>query len=109
MSPRMQTLYGQSSQNSQGQYLLEWGSKTHLLGMLDGSSFSDIVAAKMKKEGTLHDFLKSVQHQALTGGQKSIKVPKEKIMSEDDEADFTSCRVNDLPRDFAWGVATAAY
>jgi beta-glucosidase/6-phospho-beta-glucosidase/beta-galactosidase len=23
--------------------------------------------------------------------------------------DFTSCRVNDFPPDFAWGVATAAY
>jgi beta-glucosidase len=30
-------------------------------------------------------------------------------INEQDEADFTSCRLNDLPRDFAWGVATAAY
>ena len=28
-------------------------------------------------------------------------------INEDD--DFTSCRLNELPKDFAWGVATAAY
>ena len=29
--------------------------------------------------------------------------------SIDDERDYTSCRVIDVPNDFAWGVATAAY
>ena len=29
--------------------------------------------------------------------------------NNDEDADFTSCRLNDLPTDFAWGLATAAY
>ena len=28
---------------------------------------------------------------------------------DSDVVDFTSCRLNDIPLDFAWGVATAAY
>lgn len=42
-------------------------------------------------------------------GARNFKNPELIFMSEDQEADFTSCRLNDLPPDFAWGVATASY
>ena len=32
-----------------------------------------------------------------------------KSISLDNQTDFTSCRLQDVPLDFAWGVATAAY
>jgi hypothetical protein len=36
-------------------------------------------------------------------------MPLEKVRIEDDDTDFSSCREIDLPKHFAWGVATAAY
>jgi hypothetical protein len=43
-------------------------------------------------------------------GSKTFQKPFLVTINEDDyDADFTSCRLNDLPRDFAWGVATASY
>ena len=40
------------------------------------------------------------------GNRDFLKPPH---LGVDEDADFTSCRLNDLPKDFAWGVATAAY
>ena len=42
-------------------------------------------------------------------GTRNIMLPNMVTQNEDEDADFTSCRLNDLPRDFAWGLATAAY
>ena len=42
-------------------------------------------------------------------GLREFKNPVQVSLIEDDESDFTSCRLNDLPTDFAWGLATAAY
>ena len=40
-------------------------------------------------------------------GNREFLMPPHLGINEND--DFTSCRINDLPKDFAWGVATAAY
>jgi short subunit dehydrogenase-like uncharacterized protein len=42
-------------------------------------------------------------------GTRNFMHPYMVSLNEDEDADFTSCRLNDLPRDFAWGLATAAY
>ena len=42
-------------------------------------------------------------------GSRNFQQPYMVKVNEDQDADFTSCRLNDLPRGFAWGVATAAY
>jgi short subunit dehydrogenase-like uncharacterized protein len=42
-------------------------------------------------------------------GTRKFNHPAQINFVEDDNIDFTSCRLNDLPPTFAWGVATAAY
>lgn len=42
-------------------------------------------------------------------GMRNFQNPFMVNLIENEDADFTSCRLNDLPTDFAWGVATAAY
>ncbi len=42
-------------------------------------------------------------------GARNFKHPYMVTLNDNEDADFTSCRLNDLPRDFAWGLATAAY
>lgn len=54
-------------------------------------------------------FMSSVVPKPVVG-LKNFQYPHFVTISEDNQnADFTSCRLNDLPTDFAWGVATAAY
>ena len=43
------------------------------------------------------------------GGYDIFNISYNHIDTLEEHEDFTSCRMNDIPLDFAWGVATAAY
>jgi hypothetical protein len=66
------------------------------------------VASRLSREGKLSNFMSSITPISVVG-TRNIMLPNMVTQNEDEDADFTSCRLNDLPRDFAWGLATAAY
>lgn len=55
----------------------------------------------------MNNFYKRQVIPKIVGDREFLMPPHMGIKDEND--DFTSCRINDLPKDFAWGVATAAY
>jgi hypothetical protein len=103
---RSQTRYGVASKDEDGEYYLDWESKSSILAMIDG--FYEVVAERMEKEGKLKHFLHKIESGSFVGDRK-FAAPKMKTSVNYESDDFTSCRVSDLPRNFAWGVATAAY
>jgi short subunit dehydrogenase-like uncharacterized protein len=66
------------------------------------------VASRLSREGKLSNFMSTITPIPVVGNRNFMH-PYMVSLNEDENADFTSCRLNDLPRDFAWGLATAAY
>ncbi len=66
------------------------------------------MAQRLSKEGKLEAFISKIESKPVTGNLKFYHPDMVSLNTEED-ADFTSCRLSDLPRDFAWGLATAAY
>lgn len=66
------------------------------------------MASRLSREGKLSNFLSSLNPKPVVGSRNFMH-PYIVTLNDDEDADFTSCRLNDLPRDFAWGLATAAY
>jgi hypothetical protein len=74
-----------------------------MLGRLD-----HIVSQRLQKEGKLESFMSKISPRSVVG-TREFNHPAQINFVEDDNLDFTSCRLNDLAPTFAWGVATAAY
>jgi hypothetical protein len=105
---RSQTLYGYAAKDRHlgVHHHLDWETKTYVLAMIDG--FADVVAERMEKDGKLQSFLTEIRPSHFVG-EKKFETPQSKTTVDYESEDFTSCRLHDVPKNFAWGVATAAY
>lgn len=76
------------------------------MGIVGG--IEHVVSKRLIKEGKYDTFFNRVTPKSVVGTRIFMSPPKKHLSIEED-LDFTSCRLNDLPPNFAWGVATAAY
>jgi hypothetical protein len=67
---RSQTRYGVASKDEEGEYYLDWESKSSILAMIDG--FSEVVAERMEKEGNLKHFLDQIESGSFVGDRKFV-------------------------------------
>jgi hypothetical protein len=106
--PAAQTQYGSvdsiemTGQSVSLELTFEAKART-LLGMMKG--VSEIVGEKLIQDGLLQKTISELSQTKILEGQ--FEYPQAEFTQGRD--DFTSCRVNDIPKGFAWGVATAAF
>lgn len=103
---KAQTEYGFATFDENESPILNWESKLTTLAMMGG--ISDVVSTRLQREGKFNQMMKSMAVNEKIENVQFSSTPSI-VETYDNEADFTSCRLFDIPSDFAWGVATAAY
>jgi len=101
--PKGQSRYGVVSHDS-----LESDTKMGIMLAAMGG-IQDIVKDRMIKDGIYDKFIEAIsKNKAVSHVVVQTPLPTYEYVDTQD-LDFTSCRVRDLPADFAWGTATASF
>ena len=85
--------------------MLLFQNKAALTLLLSGG-FADVVKAKLAKDGVLNQFMASFKDLTTKRDTRTVDIGSKGSSGKED---FTSCRVSDLPQNFAFGTATASF